>query len=534
MSKLLTRFFGQFFNFAVGGEMSIQITNSIMYMIAVDNLPLSTVEHEGFRQFCKKVVPLYTVPSRKTITRLLDERYDALKKVYRTRFQRIQNITITTDVWTDVSMKSYVGVTVHYLNDELKFINSTIGVIPLDENHTADYIGCSIVKLCQEWNINADQITAVVTDSASNMVKAINDTYGRRKHLRCFAHTLSLVYPDALKATPHLIELISKIKRIVTLTKHSVVAADELRRLQMLEGKTEGTTLKLIQEVPTRWNSAFYMIQRFLELKHHMHGVLLKCPTAPNMISRDELSVLAEIVEILQPIEYVTRTIGGDSYATTSLVIPMTHCMTIAVRNCSPVTPLGISFRNNILKEFTKRFQHVESIALFAIATLLDPRFKKIHFESPMALSTTMKHVNNMIGINSEKCTDQIVQPNASVVDSDDQASFWNVHDTLVASKRTASDDRNEHDIELKQFLTQPVIPRTSDPIEYWKVTKHAYPKLYPIAIQHLSVVGTSVPAERLFSKAGLIKSDLRNRITGKRLSAPLFLSSVEEKDWNL
>lgn len=151
-----------------------------MYMLAVDNLPLSTIEHTGFLHFCKRAVPLYSPPSRKTVTGLLDDKYSALKNVYKSRFRKLQNVTITTDIWTDVSIKSYIGLTVHYLDDKFKFVNTTIGVIPLDENHTGEYIGLSLMQLCQDWGIDIDCITAIVTDNAANIVKAVIDTFGKK------------------------------------------------------------------------------------------------------------------------------------------------------------------------------------------------------------------------------------------------------------------------------------------------------------------------------------------------------------------
>jgi len=51
------------------------------------------------------------------------------------------------------------------------------------------------MQFCQDWGIGIDCITAIVTDNAANIVKAITDIFGKKK-LRCFAHTLSLVYPD--------------------------------------------------------------------------------------------------------------------------------------------------------------------------------------------------------------------------------------------------------------------------------------------------------------------------------------------------
>ena len=55
-------------------------------------------------------------------------------------------------------------------------------------------------------------------------------------------------------------DIVNKVKKIVTFFKQSNNAADELRRLQFVEGKTEGTLLKLIQAVDTRWNSTYYTL----------------------------------------------------------------------------------------------------------------------------------------------------------------------------------------------------------------------------------------------------------------------------------
>lgn len=58
------------------------------------------------------------------------------------------------------------------------------------------------------------------------------------------------------------------------------------------------------------------------------------------------------------------------------------------------------------------------------------------------------------------------------------------------------------------------------------------YPNLYEIAIKYLSIVGTSVPSERLFSKAGNILTEKRSRLSGTRLSKLIFLSSLDEIYW--
>jgi hypothetical protein len=47
-------------------------------MIAKDNLPLNTTEHEGFRYLMQNLVPLYKIPGRKMITHLMEEKYKLL------------------------------------------------------------------------------------------------------------------------------------------------------------------------------------------------------------------------------------------------------------------------------------------------------------------------------------------------------------------------------------------------------------------------------------------------------------------------
>jgi hypothetical protein len=220
-------------------------------MIAKDNLPLSTVENEGFIQLMKTVAPLYKLPSRKTITRLLDAKYDILKDKFIYDIQNISSFTITCDIWTDISNKSYLGITVHYLKNETLLTKATIGVIPLEKNHTSEYIKDELLSVLQAFKIDSSKIVAVVTGSAPNMINAINSAFGIKKHISCMAHILGHLVPDSLKIVYPITEIITKVKNIVTLVK-SVVATDELIRLQKRDGRTDGTISKFKQDVPTR------------------------------------------------------------------------------------------------------------------------------------------------------------------------------------------------------------------------------------------------------------------------------------------
>lgn len=87
---------------------------------------------------------------------------------------------------------------------------------------------------------------------------------------------------------------------------------------------------------------------------------------------------------------------------------------------------------------------------------------------------------------------------------------------------------------ELNLYLKSSVARLSDNPLHLWKDMKSVYPILSNIAIKYLSTVATSVPSERLCSKAGLTLSNQRNRLTPKHLNKLLFLQSLDDTLWSL
>lgn len=114
----------------------------------------------------------------------------------------------------------------------------------------------------------------------------------------------------------------------------------------------------------------------------------------------------------------------------------------------------------------------------------------------------------------------------------EDSFCLWDDHQKLVQKswKTTQSDDAISD--ELSIYLRTPVGRLNENPLEIWNDMKIQLPKLYKIAFKYLTMVGTSVPSERLFSKAAQIVNQQRNRLKGKRLNKLLFLQSLPNDHW--
>jgi hypothetical protein len=81
------------------------------------------------------------------------------------------------------------------------------------------------------------------------------------------------------------------------------------------------------------------------------------------------------------------------------------------------------------------------------------------------------------------------------------------------------------------KFHPQQTCPIADDPIKYWgKIGKELYGNLAAVAKQYLAGTAPSVPLERLFSKAGIVLTKRRNRLSSERLSRLIFVSSVGEE----
>ncbi|XP_062141926.1 uncharacterized protein LOC133849953 isoform X1 [Drosophila sulfurigaster albostrigata] len=94
------------------------ITEAIVFMICKYNLPVQSVEKEGFTNLMKKCVPTYKIPSRFKVTNLIEAKYDSCVAMMRTILKDVKDFAFTCDgVTITNSTRSYLTVTAHFIKD---------------------------------------------------------------------------------------------------------------------------------------------------------------------------------------------------------------------------------------------------------------------------------------------------------------------------------------------------------------------------------------------------------------------------------
>lgn len=78
--------------------------------------------------------------------------------------------------------------------------------------------------------------------------------------------------------------------------------------------------------------------------------------------------------------------------------------------------------------------------------------------------------------------------------------------------------------VQVQSYLTEPTVPVTDNPFQYWAVNRLRLPGLAAFAAKYLSAPCTSVESERLFSTVSDIVDEKRNRLTAERAEMLVFL----------
>ncbi|KAF2891910.1 hypothetical protein ILUMI_14263 [Ignelater luminosus] len=109
--------------------------------------------------------------------------------------------------------------------------------------------------------------------------------------------------------------------------------------------------------------------------------------------------------------------------------------------------------------------------------------------------------------------------------------SFWECYDEVVAKNftddhsGTASTSKNTIAGDLDKYFSMKTLKRTDNPFAWWATHKSKFFEcIVKLAAKYLSAHASSVYSERLFSEAGNIYEEKRNRLLPKNAEKLIFL----------
>lgn len=503
------------------------LSHRIAEIMAVDLQPFSIVNDPGFCRLMKEAEPRYVIPSRKYFSEvLIPQVHSKVTHLVSQLLASTKYVSITTDIWSSgYCHHSFMSLVAHFiLTDSFERKSVMLSCWKFDESHTAANISSNILPHIQSWDIE-EKLVCVVRDNAANMVAGMREA--QLPSLPCLAHTLQLIIKDGIFQQTAVQQLLTLARSIVGFYNRSNTAFNTFQQIQEQLGLPKHS---LFQDVSTRWNSSFYMLQRLIEQKRAITVSSTECPSAPAELRAQQWTLAEKVVKLLLVFEEATREASGD-YASCAIIIPIINTLKRAL--LTDEEDHGImGMKRAMMKSLEDRYGSVEENPLCAMATVLDPRFKLRVFSSAgsaaharMLLTTECEQV--LLSI-SENEPEESPAKRSKTNSEKPCSSLWNLFDDMIEkpSSETTSDNMLGYTakVMVEMYLKEPIQDRHIDPLIYWKDKQIMWKGLAILASKYLSIPPSSASSERLFSSAGDIISQERNRLSPEKAEIILFL----------
>lgn len=303
---------------------------------------------------------------------------------------------------------------------------------------TAEQLRGMLLEIFEFWNV-VNKVTHIVADAGPNIKKAL-ELLDQYVYVPCVGHKLNLVVKDAFKLVAvrkswpeniqktikennervtRINDTITKCKKVVGVFRHSSGLTRMLRKRQTEAGIDEK---KLIQDVPTRWNTTFDMIVSVVSNWLPIVSIF-SVPKFQKyrkyLLDDYEVEFLDNLVTILRAFKDITVELSGSYYPTVSSTYPLIYCL----KNVHSELE---NYRNELSRcsalkiqaSLDERFSYLfydENEPLFLAATYLDFNYKQFAFieserERQNKLQTAKNYIFDLFD-NIQSENDNIAEP---------------------------------------------------------------------------------------------------------------------------
>ncbi|KAI1882625.1 hypothetical protein AGOR_G00236810 [Albula goreensis] len=328
--------------------------------------------------------------------------------------------------------------------------------------------------------------------------------------------------------------LLGKVRKVVTFFHESTIAHQTLAvKQEMLDIPKH----KLIYDVTTHWITIHDMLERYVEQQPAIHSAVLdkavkKSAKDIAMLTDNELQLAEELVQLLNPLKTMTTLLGSETSPTSSMILPL---KTMALKSMAPGPEDSATIREvkaAFTQDLERRYKDADLLGYLHRATALDPRFKSLPFLHEACFDRVYKDlVNKIVERELQFEAVQCKRPSSSSPPQK-KVTMSNLFGELFKVEEQAKPFSKIIEEEVTAYKMADCLHVDADPFAWWKTNQSKFPHIAKLAQQCLSVPGTCVASERVFSTAGDIVSASRSRLASENVDMLMFLQknlNVEE-----
>ncbi|XP_049892088.1 zinc finger BED domain-containing protein 4 isoform X1 [Epinephelus moara] len=491
-----------------------KITKLIAEMLALDLQPSAMVENAGLNRLLEYLQPQYSLPPSSYFTSTaIPDMYERVKDVVLTHLKEAEGgvVHFTTSIWVSSQTREYLTLTAHWATYESSVrpqgqdfhCSALLSVSQIDCDHDMHDIPKQLEYLWDSW-ITSSGLKKGFTVTDNNTIRNTLEDHGHVT-MQCFGHTIDLIVSEAIKSQRMVQNLLSIARKICERVHRSAKAKEKLAELQRVHQLPEN---QLIQDVPSKWRTSFFMLERLVEQKKAIDEMSIEC-NFREMISCDQWEVMLSVCNALKPFEVACREMSNRT-ATLGQVIPLIHILNRKIDLLFDET-VGI---DNMLKSLKEAMVSKMSTTLhdqrYTWATMLDPRYKTSLFTEEEAERCKQDLIGELDLSSSTSvavkpplpngCNEAPVSSNTSHSNKD---NLWSLM-ADIRQKIKHEEKPKSSELAVLEYLEEDILDQSCDPLDYWNLKKFLWPDLAKVAARYVGCPPSIVPAETLFSTASV------------------------------
>ncbi|KAL5706065.1 hypothetical protein ACHQM5_024276 [Ranunculus cassubicifolius] len=513
------------------------------------DLPFQFVEYEGIREAFRyaayanqelNLVSRNTVKS--DIIKIHGREKGKLKKMMLTCPGRI---CLTSDLWTSIANDGYISLTAHYVDDDWKLQKRVISFSYMPTPHTGNAICEKIHSLLADWGIEKKLFSITLDNATSNLtfVNLLRSQLNLQEallcdgdyfHIRCCCHIINLVVHEGLTAIDNsVLKIRESIKYCRGSQGRKKAFYDSVRHVSLPCSKG------LRQDVATRWDSTFYMLESAVFYKRAFMHLSLTDSNYKDCPTREEWVKVEKICEYLGLFANVTKLFSGTLYPTSNLFFREMFLIQDAIKKAIASDDEFMNMMGEKMKEKFGDYWTKHNIIL-AMAVVMDPRYKMNFVEYAFNAIYGNNSETKKVRTNLDNLLDLYVKTYSAATTSATQqqdGAQTQLHNTRHGNdllKDFESFESEEYltapqKSQLELYLLEPKrkITEPLDVLDYWKSNQFRYPELARMARDILSIPISTVASESAFSVGGRVIDQFRSALLPENVE-----SLVCSNDW--